>query len=53
MSGGKAVPVALMTAASARSREDEEHRGAPWSTEKTPWRWQAQAVALAWQRGIA
>ena len=39
MSGGKTVPVALMKAASERRREDEDHRGASWSTEETPWRW--------------
>ena len=37
-SGGKAVPVALMKAAGERRREDEDQRGASWSTEETPWR---------------
>ena len=36
MSGGQAVPVALMKAASSRSKEDKDLRGASWSTEKTP-----------------
>ena len=36
MSGGKVVPVAFMKAASERRREDEDHRGASWSTEETP-----------------
>ena len=53
ISGGKAVPVGLMKAASSRSREDENHRGASWSTEKTPWRWRARAEALAGQRRMA
>ena len=53
MSGGKAVPVALMKAASERRREDENQRGASWSTEETPWRWRARAEALAGQRRIA
>ena len=39
MSGGKAVPVTFMKAASERGREDEDQRGASWSTEETPWRW--------------
>ena len=38
MSGGKAVPVALMKAASERRREDEDQSGASRSTEETPWR---------------
>ena len=45
MSGGKAVPVALMKAASERRREDEDHRGASWSTVETPWRWRARSEA--------
>ena len=53
MSGGKALPVALMKAASERRKEDENQRGASWSTEKTPWRWRARAKALAGQRRIA
>ena len=53
MSGGKAVPVALMKAASERRREDEDQRGASGPTEETPWRWQARAEALAGQRRIA
>ena len=53
ISGGKAVPVALMKAASERRREDEDQRGASWSTEETPWRWRARAEALAGQRRIA
>ena len=47
MSGEKAVPVALMKAASERRREDEDQRGASWSTEEMPWRWRAGAEALA------
>ena len=43
MSGGKAVPVALMKATSERRTEDEDQRGASWSTEETPWRWRAHA----------
>ena len=50
MSGGKAVPVAFMKDASERRREDEDHRGASWSTEETPCRWRARAEALAGQR---
>ena len=53
MPGGKAVPVALMKAASEMRREDEEQRGASWSTEETPWRRRARAEALAGQRRIA
>ena len=53
ISGGKAVPVALMKAASERRREDEDQRGASWSNEETPWRWRARAEALAGQRRIA
>ena len=53
ISGGKAVPVALMKAASERRREDEDQRGASWPTEETPWRWRARAEALAGQRRIA
>ena len=53
MSGGKAVPVAFMKAASERRREDEDQRGASWSTEETPWRWRARAEALAGQRRMA
>ena len=53
MSGGKAVLVALMKAASERRREDEDQRGASGPTEKTPWRWRAHAEALAGQRRIA
>ena len=36
MSGGKAVPVALIKAASERRRVDEVQRGACWSTEEMP-----------------
>ena len=36
MPGGKAVPVALMKAASERRREDEDQRGASGPTEETP-----------------
>ena len=50
MSGGKAVPVAFMKAASERRREDEDHRGGSWSTEETPWGWRARVEALAGQR---
>ena len=50
MSGGKGVPVALMKSASERRREDEDQRGASWSTAETPWRWRARAEALAGQR---
>ena len=53
MSGGKAVPVALMKAASERTREDEDQREASGPTEETPWRWRARAEALAGQRRIA
>ena len=53
MSGGKAVPVALMKAASERRREDEDQRGASWSTEETPWRWRTRGEALEGQRRIA
>ena len=53
MSGGKAVPVALMKAANEMSRGDEDQRGASWSTEEMPWRWRARAEALAGQRRIA
>ena len=53
MSGGKAVPVALINATSKRRRENENQRRASWSTEETPWRWQAHAEALAGQRSIA
>ena len=47
MSGGKAVPVAFMKVASERRRKDEDHRGASWSTEETPWRWRTRAEAVA------
>ena len=53
MSGEKAVPVALIKAASERRREDEDQRGASRPTEETPWRWRARAEALAGQRSIA
>ena len=53
MSGAKVVPVALMKAASERRREDEDQRGASWSTEETPWRWRARAEGLAGERRIA
>ena len=53
MSEGKAVPVALMKAASERRREDEKQRGASWPTEKTPWRRRAGAEALVGHRRIA
>ena len=43
MSGGKVVPVAFMKAARDSRREDEDQRGASWSTEETPWRWRARA----------
>ena len=36
MSGGKAVPVALMKAASERRREAEDQKGASGPTEETP-----------------
>ena len=49
MSGGKAVPVAFMKAASERRRENEDYREASWSTEETPWRWRAHAEAMAGQ----
>ena len=38
MSGGNAVPGALMKAASKRRREDEDQRGASGPIEETPWR---------------
>ena len=50
MSGGKAVPVAFIKATSERSSEDKDQIGASWSTEETPWKWQARAEALAGQR---
>ena len=53
MAGGKAVPVAFIKAASDKRREDEDYRVASWSTEETPWRWQARAEALAGQRRMA
>ena len=53
MSGGKAVPVALLKAANQRRREDEYQRGASAPTEETPWRWRARAEALAGLRRIA
>ena len=53
VSGEKAVPVALMKAASERRREDEDQRGASGPTEERPWRWRARAEALAGQRRIA
>ena len=53
MSGGKAVPVALMKAASERRREDKDPRGASGPTEERPWRWRARAEALVGQRRIA
>ena len=53
MSGGKAVSVALMNAASERRREDEDQRGASWSTEETAGRWQARTEALAGEWRIA
>ena len=53
ISGGKAVPLAFMKAASERRRADEDQRGAPWSTEETPWRWRARCEALAGQRRMA
>ena len=53
MSGGKTVPVALIQAASERRMEDENQRGASWSSEETPWRWRARAEALAGQRRMA
>ena len=53
MSGGKAVPVALLKAANKRRREVEDQRAASWPTEETPWRWRAHAEALAGQRRIA
>ena len=53
ISGGKAVPVALMKAANERRREDEDQRGASGPTEETPWRWRARAEALVGQRRIA
>ena len=52
MSGGKAVPVALMKAANERRREDEDQRGTSGSTEETPWRCRAHPEALAGQRRI-
>ena len=53
ISGGKAVPVAFMKATNKRRREDEDQRGASWSTEKMPWRWRTRAEILAGQRRIA
>ena len=51
-SGEKAVAVALMKAASER-REDEDQRGASWSTEEMSERWRARAKALAEERKMA
>ena len=42
-----------MKAASPRSREDEDQRGASWSTERTPWKWRAHAEALVGQGRMA
>ena len=53
ISVGKAVPVAFVKAASERRREDENERGASWSTEETPWRWRTRAEALAGQQRMA
>ena len=53
MPGGKAVPVALMKAASMRRRDDEDQRGASWSTKETRWRWRARAETLAGLQRIA
>ena len=53
MSGGKAVPVALMKAANEGRRQDEDQRGASGPTEERPWRWRARAEALAGQRRTA
>ena len=53
MSGGKTVPVALMKAASPRSKEDEDRRGASWFTENMPGMWRARGKALAWQWRMA
>ena len=47
ISGGKAVPEALIKAANERRREDEDQRGASGPTQETPWRWRARAEALA------
>ena len=52
MSGGKGVPVALRKAASARTSEEEDERGASWSVEESPLRWRARAEALAGQQRI-
>ena len=53
MSGGKAVPVTFMKAASERRRKDEDQKGASWSTEETPWRWREGAETLAGQGRMA
>ena len=53
ISGGKVVPVALMKIARERRRKGENQRWASWSTEETPWRWQARADALAGQLRMA
>ena len=53
ISGGKPVSVALINTVSERRREDVAQRGASWSTDETPWRWQARAEALAGQWRIA
>ena len=53
MSGGRAVPVALMKAAHKRRREDENHRGESGPTAKTPWRWRARAEALTGEQRTA
>ena len=53
MSGGMAVLLVFMKAASERRREDEDQREASGSTEETPWRWLARAEALVGQRRMA
>ena len=53
MSGGKAVLVAFMKAASERRREDEYQRGGSWSAEETPWRCRTRAEAFAGPRRMA
>ena len=45
--------MALMKAASERRREDEDQRGASWSTEERSERWRAGAEAFAEERKMA
>ena len=53
MSGGGAVPVAFMKAASERRRGDQDQRWASQSTEEMPCSWRACAEALAGEQRMA